>query len=64
MQILQTDRQPGAVEGMTASSVKPSGVMFLSAVERTNGTTINVGDIVGCDRQSIMKQSDAEGVME
>lgn len=36
--------------------------MFLSAGKRTNGTTINVGDIVGYDRQSIMKQSDEENV--
>ena len=53
MQILQTDRQPRAVEAMTAGSVKPyCEVVFLSAGERTNGMTIDVGDIVRYDKKA------------
>lgn len=65
MQVLQTDRQPHAVVVMTAGSVKPmGGVMFLSAGERANGMRINVGDVLGYDKQSKMQQLDAEVVME
>lgn len=38
--------------------------MFLSARERANEMKINVGDVVGFDKQSKMKQLDAKVAME